>query len=73
VQCEVVHGPVDPEGNFVSTTCEPLAEVDRQGSQLHVSGAFTPTASGPYGVTARIRPVHPALVDPVETALVTWA
>ena len=71
--CELVHGPIDPDGNLLTTSFEPLAEVDRRDAAISFAGTFTPTAAGPYGVTARVRPVHPLLINPVEPGHITWA
>ena len=68
IACDIVHGPVDADGNFVSTEVVPLAS-DGAGN-FH--GAYEPTAAGAYGATARVRAHHRLLVNPVEAGLITY-
>ena len=36
-------------------------------------GTIQPGTAGPWGVTVRVIPVHPALISPYDTGLVTSA
>jgi len=70
VAVQVLHGPVDSEGEFVgSPAIEDLSFVGE--------GVFEATyavgEAGPYGLTVRALPSHAQLSSPVELGLIAWA
>ena len=72
VACELVHGPVDANGNLLHASVEHLGLVDVQDGTARFAGTFGPTAAGSYGVSIRVRAHHEALTNPVETGLITY-
>jgi starch phosphorylase len=70
VRVELLHGPVDSEGNFVDPPT--INAMTAATGRLFTTG-FTVTEAGAYGVTARVLPWHPDMVSPVELGLVAWA
>jgi starch phosphorylase len=70
VSVEVLHGPIDSEGNLLP---DPRCYVLTQGADGVWSGDYTVTQSGAYGLTARVLPTHPLLANPFEVARIVWA
>ena len=67
---QLLHGPIASTGEFIGTP-DVL-------SMHHIGdGRFEATyrvnAAGPYGITVRVLPVHPALITPVELGRAAWA
>ncbi len=65
---QVVHGPVAADGSFDEasmTVVDMVAEHDGR-----YSCSFVPGSSGRWGVTVRAMPIHPSLIDSIETGLV---
>ncbi len=71
VSVEVLHGPIDNQGNLVDETVArfPLTAA---GDGIW-TGEYVIGRSGAYGLTARVLPTHPLLANPVEVGLVAWA
>ena len=74
VTVQVVHGPLDADGGFSSSTTAPLerAEQPADGSLRYI-GTYVPTAAGMYGCTVRVLPNHPDLTTPMELGRIAWA
>jgi starch phosphorylase len=70
VRVELLHGPVDSEGNFVDP---PTINAMTAATGRLFTTVFTVTEAGAYGVTARVLPWHPDMVSPVELGLAAWA
>jgi starch phosphorylase len=68
VQVQLLHGPVGPEGDLVTTTTVVMQPMD--GS--HYAAALTCTAAGRYGYTVRVVPCHPDLGSFAELGCITW-
>jgi glycogen phosphorylase len=69
VAVEAIHGPVDSEDVLTS----PHATALRAEADGTWRATLAPADNGPYGVTVRVRPVHPALAHPLETGLAAFA
>ncbi|NND76150.1 MAG: alpha-glucan family phosphorylase [Ilumatobacter sp.] len=65
---QVVHGPIASDGTFDERRMERVTLEPGDGGIF--TGAFTPTDSGPWGVTARALPSHPGLSSIYDTGLV---
>jgi starch phosphorylase len=76
---QVVHGPLASDGTFDQTRMETVALARQnddgssvtEGESAVFVGAFTPSDSGPWGVSARALPTHPALSSVYVTGHVT--
>ncbi|HEY4331132.1 MAG TPA: alpha-glucan family phosphorylase, partial [Ilumatobacteraceae bacterium] len=69
VTVEVLHGAIDLQGNLGQTETVALAV----GRDRVWRGDYVVERSGGYGLTARVLPVHPLLVNPVEVGCIAWA
>ena len=70
VAVQVLHGPVDSEGEFVGSPA--VVNLAFAGDGLF-DGTYVVGEAGPYGLTVRAVPAHAHLVSPVELGLVAWA
>ena len=68
VVVEAIHGPVGGEDVLISRHATAL----RPGDSGLWQASLTPAENGPYGVTVRVRPTHPAFAHPLETGLATF-
>ncbi|HEY5875523.1 MAG TPA: alpha-glucan family phosphorylase [Ilumatobacteraceae bacterium] len=74
VTVQVVHGPVDADGAFSSSTTAPLERAEQLADgSLRYAGSYVPTAAGMYGCTVRVLPNHPDLTTPMELGRIAWA
>jgi starch phosphorylase len=70
VSVQVLHGPIDSTGSFV--TAPTVAPMQPVGGATF-TGTYTVAAAGPYGLTVRALPTHPGLLNPVELGIAAWA
>jgi glycogen phosphorylase len=70
VTVQLVHGAIDSTGTFIGRP--EIISMPHQGTGSF-TGTYRVSASGPYGVTVRVIPTHPALVHDVELGLAAWA
>ena len=74
VLVQVVHGPLDLDGGFASSTAAPLARAEQLADgSLRYAGSYVPTAAGMYGCTVRVLPNHSDLTTPMELGRIAWA
>jgi len=74
VVVQVVHGPLDANGEFSRSTADALEPGDTlAGGALRYSGTYVPSAAGPYGCTVRVLPAHADMVTPLELGRIAWA
>ena len=70
VSVEVLHGPIDTEGNLLAGQQQHVLSADPDGTW---SGKYAVSGAGAYGLTVRVLPSHPLLTNPVELGCVVWA
>ncbi len=74
VQVQVIHGPVDPEGQLSPAgTVVMEARAQQDGGITQYAGSFAPERAGRYGFAIRVVPSHPDLVGYAELGLSVWA
>lgn len=73
VVVEAVYGMQDAQGNLVSTATIPLSQEGKDEDAVVYKGDFTPSTSGPFAIGIRVRPQHPALIQPILPGLIRWA
>jgi starch phosphorylase len=75
VAVELLHGPVGPSDELVSTSRVPLQLAGQAPSpgQYRYQGSFTCERAGRYGIAVRVVPAHPDLAVPAEMGCVAWA
>ena len=73
VMVELYYGPVDIDGNIGSAEAVPMAHVgaSNEGEQIF-TGSIPCRRSGLCGLTVRIIPYHPDLVNMYDTGLIRW-
>ena len=74
VEVQLLHGPEGQGGELTTPeviVLEPAGEAD--DGHLRYRGTVTCQQAGRYGLTVRIVPSHPALVDSVELGRIAWA
>ena len=67
---QVLHGSIDSTGSFVGHP--EIVPMTRQDDGSYRCD-YVVNAAGPYGLTVRALPSHPAMVHPVELGLIAWA
>jgi glycogen phosphorylase len=73
VRVEVVHGPLDREGDFRSATdLIALTHVGEQDGCAVYEGTYHVDVAGPHGFGIRVVPHHRLLAHPMELGLVRW-
>lgn len=74
IQVEIYAGSMDSLGDFTHRYKSPMYPVDssREGWRTY-RGAITPAETGRFGLTVRVLPFHPDLIDPRAMGLVHWA
>jgi starch phosphorylase len=70
VTVQALHGPIDSRGEFVDGP-QPV-DLDPTGDGVFAC-TYTIGEAGPYGITVRVLPRHPDMINPVEMGLVAWA
>jgi glycogen phosphorylase len=70
VAVQALHGPIDSSGAFIDGPDEVQLLPSEDGA---FTGSYTVGEAGPYGVTVRVVPQHPDLINPMELGLVSWA
>ncbi len=73
VAVEIVHGPIDADGNFVHPRAEPLRHTDGGARAAVYRSSYRPAVAGRYGCSVRVLPHHPDLASPMELGRITWA
>jgi glycogen phosphorylase len=74
VAVEVVHGPLDADGEFISSTVGAMAVVETRADGTAVyGGLFDPTTAGAYGSTVRVLPHHPEMATSAELGIAVWS
>jgi starch phosphorylase len=73
VVVEAVYGMQDVHGNLASTSTIPLFQDGSDEDAVVYKGDFTPSTSGPFAIGIRVRPRHPALIQPILPGLIHWA
>ncbi len=71
---EIYAGPLDAEGRFRQRRTAPMAPSGKptDGWQLY-KGSVTAEEVGRFGLTVRVAPNHPLLMDPHSLGLIHWA
>jgi starch phosphorylase len=72
VRVELVHGAVDADGGIVAPRIEAMRTGAAPDPKAVYEAAFTCEASGEYGFTVRVVPLHPDLISPADTGKATW-
>jgi len=67
---QVLHGPVDSEGEFVGSPAVVTLTFIGDGV---FEATYAVGEAGPYGLTVRAMPFHPHMASPVELGLIAWA
>ena len=70
IAVQLLHGSIDSTGAFVGQPAIVPMERLADGSYRC---EYVVNAAGPYGLTVRALPSHPALVTPVELGVIAWA
>lgn len=70
VSVQLLHGPIDSEGTLLPDARQVALTRDNDGIW---SNSYTVGRSGAYGLTVRVLPRHPLLVNSVELGCVAWA
>ena len=70
VEVQLIHGSIDSTGDFVG---RPATVRMSSGHDGAFSATYRVDAAGPYGLTVRVLPTHPALISPVELGRAAWA
>ncbi|MFM2071899.1 MAG: glycogen phosphorylase [Actinomycetota bacterium] len=72
VEVQLIHGAIDSTGEFIGqpATVKMVPGATDAGSFV---AEYRVDAAGPYGVTVRVLPTHPALISPVELGRAAWA
>ncbi|CAB4884229.1 unannotated protein [freshwater metagenome] len=70
VTVELLHGPIDSEGNLLTTARRSALALGTDGTW---TGSYVVGRSGAYGLTARVLPRHPLLATPFEVGCIAWA
>jgi starch phosphorylase len=71
--CEVCHGPLDKDGNFIGSEITPLELVQDDGGTVEFSGVVHCRQGGHYGMAVRLRPKHTYLPEGALPERVVWA
>jgi starch phosphorylase len=73
VEVQLIHGPAGQGEELVRSTVVPMRPSGAaEDDHLRYIGHFTCEDAGRYGVTVRIVPAHPDLVNPAELGLVAF-
>jgi glycogen phosphorylase len=70
---EVVHGPLDADGAFLTEAASALTASEHRDGSVVYTGGYRPTTAGNYGCTVRVVPTHADLANRVELGRITWA
>ncbi len=70
VTVQVLHGPIDLQGNLELDPAVLTLTADAEGVW---SGMYEIRQSGAYGLTARVMPTSPFLANPFELGCIAWA
>ena len=74
VSVEVYSGALDQAGHFAGRVITPMKHVKPIEDGRHVfKGMVSPGEPGRFGLTLRILPKHPLLLDPHSLGLIRWA
>jgi glycogen phosphorylase len=70
VEVQLIHGSIDSTGSFIG---RPSYVTMAPSGGGEFGATYRVDAAGPYGVTVRVLPTHPALITPVELGRAAWA
>ncbi len=70
VRVQVLHGPIDSQGNLVAGAQQFELSSTNDGSWV---GDYNVGRSGAYGLTARVLPSNPLMANPFELGCIAWA
>jgi starch phosphorylase len=75
VAVQLLHGPVGPSDELVSTDVVEMALVGLAESPglYRYAGSFACERAGRYGFAVRVVPNHPDLMSPAELGCISWA
>ncbi len=74
VEVDLYHGPLSPDGDFLSRTIEPMEAAGTEGGGAYLyKGRIRCMQTGRHGFRLRIVPSHPLLAHPHTMNLVLWA
>jgi starch phosphorylase len=74
VGVEIYSGSLDQAGNFAGRRITPMEHVKSLNGGRHLfKGMITPEKPGRLGLTLRVLPKHPLLLDPHSLGLIRWA
>jgi glycogen phosphorylase len=74
VEVQVLHGRLDPEGEFLGAPhVDLLVLTSAEGTLAVFEGSYTASDAGPHGSVVRVVPTHPGLAHPLELGRVRWA
>jgi starch phosphorylase len=73
VRVDVVHGAVDSDGRIVAPSVQPMQHDDTRESIAQYETSFLCEASGEYGFTVRVMPMHESLTSPADTGRAVWS
>ena len=71
VAVQLLHGAIDSSGPFVGRP--EIVPMTHVGRNTTFECSYTVGSAGPYGLTLRVIPTHPAMVTPVELGVAAWA
>ena len=72
VRVELVHGAVDADGEITTPRIEPMRTDATQGPTIAYEAMFSCDASGEYGFTVRVAPMHHDLISSADTGKAVW-
>lgn len=68
---QAMHGPLRPDGSFDESRSS-IVDLTATAEPGIYTGTFLPSDAGPWGLSARALPTHPALSSIFDTGLVTF-
>src|SRR5690606_35140405 len=74
VDVQLVHGPVGPADELTERACTSMVDAGpAEDGHRRYQGSLATNRAGRYGLTVRIVPRHPDLVDSSALGLAAWA
>ncbi len=72
ISVEVLHGPIDAQGEIVAGDAMPLNFLSGEGSVAIFGGAIPCRSAGQHGFVVRVVPFRRELANKFETGKITW-
>ena len=73
IQAEIYCGPLTQDGQFASRTTMPMNPFGHtEDGWINYVGQAVPPEAGRFGLTVRLLPRHPLLLDPHSLGLIRW-